>query len=138
MKRIARVPCGFGGALFHLPWRVCSTICGRRVAKPHRQALVLVVQPVVLDHHILVLDIAGLCLCPDCPRQHITVHVRFAPESGHSIDAPACPLRAKSGLMQCKNSFSAIIRDGYYEPAEVVIGELLRKSACTDASFVVD
>jgi hypothetical protein len=81
MKRIARVPCGFGGALFHLPWRVCSTICGRRVAKPHRQALVLVVQPVVLDHHILVLDIVGLCLCPDYPRQHITVHVRFAPES---------------------------------------------------------
>src|SRR5262249_26216548 len=67
MKRIARVPCGFGGALFHLPWPVCSTICGRRVAKPHRQALVLVVQPVVLDHHILVLDIAGLCLWPDYP-----------------------------------------------------------------------
>src|SRR5262249_40738239 len=60
------------------------------------------------------------------------------PQSGHRELSSICPLCAKSGLMQCKNSLSAIIRDGYYEPAEVVIGELLRKSACTDASFVVD
>src|SRR5262249_14610808 len=64
--------------------------------------------------------------------------LRFTPESEQRADMLECPLCAKIGLMQCKNSLSAIIRDGYYEPAEVVIGELLRKSACTDASFVVD
>jgi hypothetical protein len=62
-------------------------------------------------------------LPPKADNEQTCRHVRFVPK------ADSC---------SAKDSLSAIIRDGYYEPAEVVIGELLRKSACTDASFVVD
>jgi hypothetical protein len=33
--------------------------------------------------------------------RRVSVDVRFAPESGHRADMPACPLCAKSGHLHC-------------------------------------